>query len=78
MAQFYKACLHINLLSTEINFVIQTDYQPKLHLVYIVVTGATLNFCLAKKLIKQYFFLLNSCLKLGPSDMALSFKPSFF
>ena len=39
-------------------------YKLKLLRVHIVVTSATLNVCLAKKFVKQYF-LLNSLMKLG-------------
>ena len=40
--------------------------QSKLHKVYIVVTGAPLNFCLAETIAEQYFLLI-SFMKLAPN-----------
>ena len=58
-AQFYKACKHNNLLSTQRYCLAESGYQPKLHLACIVVAGARLNFSLAKTFVKHCFLFIS-------------------
>ncbi len=54
-----------NLLSTEKFSLFETGNRPKLHKVYIVLTGSQLIFCLAKKFAKLCI-LPDGFMELGP------------
>ena len=65
IAQFHKAYKHKNPLSTGKILLSKTGYQPTFHEVHVGFTGATHIYCLAKKLVQQYF-LIKSFMTLGP------------
>ena len=53
LGPIHKTCKHKNLPSTEKYCLAEIGYQPRFHSVCIVVAGAQLNFCFAKKFALQ-------------------------
>ena len=57
------------MLSTEKFCFTEIGYQPKIHYIYIVVTGAPINFCLAIDNFQAVLSALKQLFEIGPSSL---------